>query len=178
MSIFIKALTFSSPKVQCHTREKYSIKGRGDCMKKGDLRGFSLVELMIAAGIFLIAFVGILVSYMACLELNQISKNTSIAVHASKARLEAIKNTAFSQIKATYNNVTFTAAGLNGIGVSYVDDSNPRLIKITVSFSWKQPSGRVIGEDTNLNGQIDGSEDKNSNGILDSPVELVTYVFQ
>ena len=91
----------------------------------------------------------------ACLELNQLSKNTSIAIHASKARLETIRNTAFNLIKATYDNVTFTTPGLNGTGTSYVDDSNPRLLKITVSFSWQQSNGRAVG-----------------------PISLVTHVFQ
>jgi len=145
----------------------------------GQLRdGFSLIELLIAVGIFLLAFVGILVSYLTCLELAQLSKNTSIAVHAVKARLETIENTAFDQTKATYNNITFTTAGLTGMGVSYVDDTNPRLLKITIPFCWKQPSGRIVGEDTNLNGQVNGSEDKNANGLLDSPVQIVTYRFQ
>lgn len=141
-------------------------------------KGLSLVELMIAAAIFLITFVGILVSYLACLELSEMSKNSSIALHATRTRLEDIKNTTFIQIKATYNNATFAVAGFNGIGVSYVDDTNPRLLKITLSFSWKQPRGRIVGEDTNLNGVLDAGEDKNANGILDSPVELVTYIFQ
>ena len=140
--------------------------------------GFSLVELLISAGIFLLAFVGILMSYLTCLELAQLSKNTSTAVHAVKARLETIQNTAFDQIKATYNNVTFTTTGLTGIGVSYVDDTNPRLLLVTIPFCWKQPSGRIIGEDTNLNGQVNAGEDKNANNLLDSPVQIVTYLFQ
>ena len=140
--------------------------------------GFSLIELLISAAIFLVALTGILISYITCLELSHVSKNTSTALHAAKNRLEDIKNTAFNQIKATYDNVTFTTAGLNGMGVSYVDDTNPRLLKITVSFCWKQPSGRMIGEDTNLNGQLNAGEDKNGNGLIDSPVELVYYIFQ
>ncbi len=141
-------------------------------------KGLTLIELLISASVFLIALVGILISYFTCLELSEISKNSSLALHASKARLETIRNTTFNQIKATYNNVTFTVAGLNGIGVSYVDDSNARLLKITISFCWKQASGRVMGEDANLNGQINSGEDANNNSMLDSPVQLVSYVFQ
>ncbi len=140
--------------------------------------GLSLVELMIASAVFLLTFVGILASYLACLELSEMSKNSSIALHASKARLEAIKNTTFSQIKATYNGIPFAVASFTGMGVSYVDDTNPALLKVTLSFSWKQPRGRVVGEDTNLNGVVNAGEDKNANGILDSPVELATYIFQ
>ena len=141
-------------------------------------KGLSLVELMIAAAIFLVTFVGILASYLACLELSEMSKNSSIALHATKARMEAIKNTTFSQIKATYNNIPFAVTGFKGMGISYVDDTNPVLLKVTLSFSWKQPRGRTVGEDTNINGVLDAGEDKNGNGQLNSPVELVTYIFQ
>ena len=146
--------------------------------KKFYTKGFSLVEVMIAATIFLVAIAGILISYITCLELSHLSRNTSTALHAAKNRLEDIKNTSFAQIKTTYDGVTFVTSGLNGLGISYVDDSNPRLLKITVSFCWRQPSGRVIGEDTDLNGQLAASEDKNNNGLIDSPVELVYNIFQ
>lgn len=147
--------------------------------KKFTAKGFTLVELMIAATIFLLTFVGVLVSYLTCLDLAELSKNTSVAVHASKAKLETVKNTTFNQIKTTYNNISFTAAGINGRGVSYVDDTNPSLLKVTVSFCWKQPNGRIVGEDANLNGQLDGGEDKPpTNNMIDSPVQLITYIFQ
>lgn len=140
--------------------------------------GMSLLEMLIAATVFIVAFVVVLISYLTCLELNEVSKNTSTALHATKARFEQIQNTPFNQIKAAYHNVTYTATGLTGMGVSYVDDTNPRLLKITLSFSWKQPGGRMIGEDTNLNGVLNAGEDKNANGIIDSPVEVVSYLFQ
>lgn len=140
--------------------------------------GFTLAELLIAALVFILAVSGILVSYINCLELSDQSKNFSRAVHGVKSRFEEIKNTSFSQIKATYNNVTFTTANLNGMGVSYVDDTNPILLKVTVTFCWKQGNGRVLGEDKNLNGQLNTGEDQNGNGLLDSPAQLVSYIAQ
>ena len=140
--------------------------------------GFTLLELMIGATIFLFAFLGILGSYLACIELSAVSKNASVALHTAKMKLENIKNVPFSQIKATYHNIVFTTPTLQGKGVSYVDDTDPTLLKITVSFSWRQANGRIIGEDSNLDGLLNIGEDKNGNGMLDSPVELVTHIFQ
>ncbi len=51
-----------------------------------------------------------------------------------------------------------------------------RLLKIKVTCCWKEKGGRIIGEDKNLNGQLDIGEDINGNGELDSPVKLVTYI--
>ena len=138
----------------------------------------TLTELMVATAVFILAFTGILLSYIRCLEFNELSKSSVIAIQASRNRLEEMRNTAFNQIKTAYNNVTFTTAGLNGKGVTYVNDINPQLLKITVTFCWKQGTGRTIGEDTNLNGQLDAGEDKNGNSILDSPTTLVTNIYE
>lgn len=139
--------------------------------------GFTLVELMVAAVIMIIAFVGILVAYIRCLEISEMSKNSSTALTASKSHMEQIKNTTFADILATYHNVAFTAPNLNGMGVSYVDASNPDLLQVTVTFCWRQKSGLRVGEDTDLDGVIDAGEDVNANGMLDSPVQLVTYIY-
>ncbi len=136
------------------------------------------MELLVAAMVMILAFLGLFSSYLACLELNELSKNSSLAVRATKSRLEEIRNTLFSQIKLTYNNVTFPVSGLNGMGVSYIDDTDPNLLKVTVTVGWKQYSGMIVGEDKNLNGQLDAGEDKNGNGLLDSPTTMVSYVFQ
>ena len=34
-----------------------------------------------------------------------------------------------------------------------------------------------MGEDTNINGALNAGEDANGNGVLDSPVEMTTYIF-
>ncbi|MCK5215087.1 MAG: hypothetical protein KAR05_07015 [Candidatus Omnitrophica bacterium] len=140
--------------------------------------GFSLAELLIASAILIIAVTGILMSYLRCLELNEISRNSSLAVQAGKSRMEQIKATTFSQIKATYDNVVFNISNLNGKGVTYIDDSTSDLLVVTTSISWKLRNGRIFGEDSNLNGQLDMGEDDNGNGVLDSPVLLVTRIFQ
>ena len=136
------------------------------------------MELLVAAVVMILAFLGLLSSYLACLELSELSKNSSLAVRATKSRLEEIRDTSFNQIKPTYNNVTFAVSGLNGMGVGYVDDTDPNLLKVTVTVCWKQYSGLVVGEDTNLNGQLNAGEYKNGNGLLDSPTTMVSYVFK
>lgn len=139
--------------------------------------GFSLAELMIASLILMIVLTGMLVAFVKIMELNELSRNMSIAVSASKSRMELIRNTPKAQLSATYNGVTFTDNRLNGTGVSYVDETDPDLTQIIVSFSWRQKGGRIIGEDLNLSGAVNAGEDTNGNGILDSPVMLRTYIY-
>ena len=142
-----------------------------------DQRGLTLPELMVAGVVMILTMGGILISYIRCLELSEISKNMTFAVEAVKSKMEQIRSTPFNQIKITYDAVSFTALGLNGRGVSYVNDNNPQLLQVTVSFCWKQSNGRVYGEDKNLNGVIDAGEDSNANGTLDSPVQLMSYIY-
>lgn len=154
--------------------------------KNNSLTGFTLMELMIAALILSLAIVGLLGSYISCMQLTEIMRNTSIAMNAVQAKAEEIVRQSqqpitelhnFNTLKVDYDLVSFTPLRLNGIGVSYVDDTNPDLLKITVSLSWRQSRGMVIGEDKNLNGQWDSGEDTLiANNILDSPAEIVTYI--
>jgi Tfp pilus assembly protein PilV len=137
------------------------------------------MELMIAALILALTLVGLLASYISCMQLTEITRNTSIAINIVQAKAEEIEGHTYANIKADYDRITFTPSGLNGIGVSYVDDTNPNLLKITVSLSWRQSRGRVIGEDADLNGQWNTGEDTLIvNNILDSPAEIVTYIAQ
>ena len=140
-------------------------------------KGFTLAELMIAAVIFVLTFVGILLSYTRSMDISEMSRNSSTAVAAVKTRMEQIKNTSFSQVFSTYNNTMFQITGLTGIGVSYVDNTNPDLLEITISFCWQEKSGRIMGEDDNLNGQLDGGEDRNNNNLIDSPVQVISYIY-
>ena len=138
-------------------------------------QGLTLVELMIAAVIMVTAFTGVLLTYIKCVELSELSKNSSIALSAAKNQLENIKNTPFANIFVNYNQVSFNPTGLTGKGVSYVDNSNPDLLKVTISVSWRQSNGRIIGEDKNLNGVRDAGE--SADAQLDSPVEIVSNIY-
>ena len=52
-----------------------------------------------------------------------------------------------------------------------------QFLLVTVSFSWRESGGRIIGEDLNLNGRLDAGEDKNGNGIIDSVVQFSSYIY-
>ena len=150
---------------------------RKQFLKSHKERGFTLVELMVATGVFVLAFAGILLTYVKCMELNELSRNSSYAMSAVTSRVEQIVNTTTSSIESTYDDVTFTDSNLNGIGVSTVTNSTDYLT-ITVTFCWRQKNGKVVGEDANLDGQLSASEDANSDGDgeIDSPVQIVTRV--
>lgn len=139
--------------------------------------GFSLAELIIAAGIMGVVIVGILVSYMRCMELNEASRNKSLATKAARDRMEIIRTTTFDNLVSTYNNVAFDVTGFTGKGISYVTVLDAENIQIVVSISWKQKNGRVYGEDKNLNGVLDAGEDKNGDSRLNSPVDISTRIF-
>ena len=151
----------------------YKIIGSKQLSKKG----FTLVEIMVATGVFLVSMSGILFSYLKCMELQDIGRNVSIATQAVQNKMEDVKATTFANIYSTFNNQTFTAANLNGKGVVYVNNSNPSLLLIKIVFCWKQPNGRLFGEDKNLNGVLDAGEDANANGQLDSYVQISSYIY-
>jgi hypothetical protein len=89
---------------------------------------------------------------------------------------EEMRNSAFNRIVDDYSGLNFIVNDIpQSRGVVYVDDTNPELLQVTISVCWRQ-GNRVIGEDTNLNGQLDAGEVDNGNNIIDSPVQIVTII--
>jgi prepilin-type N-terminal cleavage/methylation domain-containing protein len=164
-------------------------------MKKLSQKGFSLPEVLLAAAILAFTLCGILATYVACFKLITISKNASIATATAQGLLEEIRATPFPQITTMQLSVGGTTYSpsisscnsnlsvwnfpynmpLNSRVALYVDDTLPDRLQVTISVCWRQGTN-VIGEDTNLNGVLNAGEDKNGNCIIDSTVELVTYI--
>jgi len=139
--------------------------------------GFTLVEVLVSTLILMPIFLSVMYVFIQGIELSDTARHSSEAVRLLRSKMTEIENTPFNQIEAKYNNITFTANGMNGIGVSYIDDSQPNILDITMTFSWQERSGRTLGEDLDLDGQIDAGEDVNGNNILDSPVTLTTRLY-
>lgn len=146
-------------------------------------KGFILPEVLLAAVIAAFAVCGILLMYIAAMDLIRTSKNASIATSAAQGLIEEIRSTPFPKIALTpavdpqgFKNLNFTVNGiLLSRGIVYVNDTDPEFLLVTISVCWRQ-GNRIIGEDVNLNGLLDAGEDTNGNGIIDSTVELVTQV--
>jgi len=139
-------------------------------------KGFALPEMLLAALIAAFALCGIMLTYIACMDLIKSSKNISRATVAAQGLIEEIRDTAFPVIVTNYDGLTFTVNNIpSSRGIVYADDTNPEFLLITVSVCWQQ-GNKIIGEDLNLNGILNAGEDTNGNGIIDSTVKLVTQV--
>lgn len=139
--------------------------------------GFTLVEMLLATFILAPIYLMTMLSFINTSQLNDSAKNTALALRACTNQIETIDSVSFDQIYAAYHNTTFTLNELEGIGSVHVNNTQPKVLTITASFCWQDPSGRIIGEDSNLNGQLDQGEDLNNNGLIDSPVKLVTVKY-
>ena len=140
-------------------------------------KGVTLVEILLAAGILGVVLVGQLKLFIVCSGLSNISGNLTVATAAAQSKLEEIRGHEYSDIVTDYSGATFDLTDLTGKGVVYVDSSNPDLLEIEVVVSWEEEkSKRVIGEDTDLDGVLDGGEDTNFNGRLDSIVAISSWL--
>jgi type II secretory pathway pseudopilin PulG len=161
-------------------------------------KGMTLVEVLVAAGLFAFCVAGLLLTYMNLFILTDISRDSTLANNALQARLEEAKSISFGNLDSwAANNNTFNVVdsnflsagapiviGKGNITISSVNDpftgsTYPDLKKVRVSISFKSRN-RVIGEDKNLNGLLDAGEDDNhyANGAgqLNSPVEGVILI--
>lgn len=153
--------------------------GQKEVVKKHN--SFTLVELMIAVAIFVIALSAILASYANMFILADIARDLSRASNAVRARMEEVKQEEFDSLDSLdgtiFNLDGFAASEARGrIEVRAVTGINGlREVRIVGCF---RSRARIVGEDLNLDGILDiaGGEDQNNNGRLDSPVEFITLL--
>lgn len=145
-------------------------------IKKLYRSGFTLMEVLLATVILASVISAILAAYYSCFVLISTSKNMNITMDAAMGLMEGIRNSAFNQIVDDYDGLNFVVNDIpQSRGVVYVDDTNSELLNVTISVCWRQ-GNRIIGEDTNLNGQLDAGEVDNGNNIIDSPAQLVSII--
>jgi|TARA_B100000315_G_scaffold240601_1_gene260597 prepilin-type N-terminal cleavage/methylation domain-containing protein len=144
-------------------------------------KGFSMIELMIGVAILVFALTALLASYANMFLLSDVARDNSIATNAIRSKIEEVKKQSFTSLDA-YNGTIFNLDGFSPsdakgiIEVSNVAGFiNLKEIRVVGCFVSR---GRVIGEDTNLNGILDvgTGEDVNNNSRLDSPAEIVTLI--
>jgi hypothetical protein len=147
---------------------------------KQKARGFTLMELMFASFI-------ILALYINCINLSELAKNTTIAINAAQAKIEEIRNYPFDTI------TVYGPGGSKGNAFTipnWLSSSNhqgaiertelvaTQLYEFRVTVSWRERSGRIIGEDKNFDGdcQDSGEDTSPANGQCDSPAKVVTLI--
>lgn len=157
-------------------------------MKMKKNKGFSLVELLFAVFIAMVVFSALLTLVQSSLRIQSGSQDLILANNAARNRIEDIRTAAFDTIVATYHNRVFDASGFT-VGSAkgrstavYVAGSGNELIDVRVVVCFRGRDGKVIGEDDGrgggiaLDGVLNGGEDVNGNGLLDSPCVLVTAI--
>ncbi len=141
-------------------------------------KGFSLIEVLFAAGILAFVLCGLLAMYAQFFLSGDIGRQITLAVNSAQAKLEELKNTNFDSITSgTFAINGFAAA--DALGVVEVTNAAPysdlKIVRVVISF--RQQGQRIVGEDRNLNGVWDAGEDTMiNNSRLDSPIEVVTLI--
>ena len=142
---------------------------------------FSLIELMLSLVILIILLTGLLYTYVVCFKLNDSSRSLTLVNSALQAQLELIRETPFVNLTSTWDGENFDLAGFSANdAVGFIDiydtvyDDDLKYMRLVAC--WREGSNRVIGEDVNLDGELDQDEDLDDDGIVDSPAELVTLI--
>jgi hypothetical protein len=137
------------------------------------------MDLMLASAIFLGVSVSLMSIFITWQKLYQQFRIIQLAWQGAQQKMEELGSQAFANfdLMLTEDRQSFTEpfSGLidarGFVQVQPEADNMASTVYVTVSF--RDSQGRVIGEDTNLNGW-EPAEDRNGNGLADSPVQLVT----
>ena len=151
---------------------------RRNSMRSHTRGGFTLIELLAAITILTICLSGLLLSYANMLFISDLARDMTLANTAARSIIEDIKRVDFDQIPAL-NGSTSTINGFaNNDAIMRTEVFNTAyngLLRVRV-VAFFRSRGRLIGEDTDLDGAMDIGEDANNNNRLDSPVEIVTLI--
>lgn len=149
--------------------------------RKSSQAGLSLAELLVTTSILVTVIVIMLQLFIYNSVLAELSGNIGFALSEAQTKMEEIKNSSFALITTDYVSGgtpgnTFNLSQGQGKGVIYIDSTNANLYTVSVVVCWRNKDGRVIGEDTDLDGVLDGGEDLNSNSKIDSKVNLTLQI--
>lgn len=112
--------------------------------------GFTLLELLIACGVLIVALCGLLLLFNYCYALAMQAGHTTMATAGAYGKLEEIRNYDYTGIISNYNGTTFTIDGLeqfNGNGavtVAYVDGTNYELLQVNIDVNWQERGNRTL----------------------------------
>ncbi len=149
-------------------------------VKYSSCAGFTLLEILVTTAILAFCLTGLLATYVNMLTLGNLSQDLDRAQVGIEAKAEEIQSCDFDSLVSTYDNTSFdlngflaadSEAAIDVDATTYTD-----LLRVRIVGCFKT-RGRIIGEDVNLNGQLDSGEDINpNNSRLDSPVEKVLLI--
>ncbi|MFA7676791.1 MAG: hypothetical protein WCY34_01320 [Candidatus Omnitrophota bacterium] len=117
-------------------------------------KGLSLIELMVAALFLVIVIVSILLLFIACIQLNESSRNLTTATTHAQCIMENIENSDFSEIQTKSDNgdwdlsaedietVPYSLTALTNETVNATVVTEEDLVRVTVEVSWQDSSGR------------------------------------
>ena len=150
----------------------------------GTSKGFTLVELLFATLILGFTLVGLLQVFFRCNVLAQMAQDKSAAMSLVQGKMEEIRNYTYSSIAADYASGgavgdTFSLTPLTGMGVVYIDEftaGDANLLQIKIVGSYEDRFERIIGEDLDLDGDLDGGEDVDGDGDLSSITSLISFI--
>lgn len=144
--------------------------------------GVSLAEVLVCVLIFGMAALGLFRLFLYCSQQADLARNMTLAMTEAQDKLEEIRNHPFNQIPADYGTGSageeFDLSLVTGKGVVSINTNNPKLLKVRVVVCWQNQNGRVIGEDKNLDGELDSTEDAagNNDGVIDSSAVIESYI--
>jgi len=103
-------------------------------------RAFTLIEIMISIMVVTIVLLGILSGYIGCLQINEISRSTTLAMEDARCVIEKMRSLSVSALTdITGQNWTDWAAG-NGL-------SGLQNEQIVVAYTDRDASGSALDDD-------------------------------
>ena len=120
-------------------------------------KGFTLPELLLTITILGITLASVIVFFINCVYLNEVNRNSLIAVSHAQFVMEDIRNTALSSVQTNiengywdWNTETINPKGLTALRNESIDTQvggAAELLDVKVIVNWQDRSGRTRSAD-------------------------------
>jgi type IV pilus modification protein PilV len=107
-------------------------------------QGFTIIEVLVAMGIFTVAILGVAISATSVIKANQVSYSTTIATNLAQDKLEDLKANPSSLANGSESSITISGETFSRTWTVTTNTPVTGVTKIDVTVAWTDYTAHTI----------------------------------
>jgi type IV pilus modification protein PilV len=112
--------------------------------QKANAKGFTIIEVLVAMGIFTVAILGVAISATSVIKANQVSYSTTIATNLAQDKLEDLKANPTSVASGSESSIPVSGETFSRTWTVTVNSPVTGVTKIDVAVTWTDYTAHTV----------------------------------